>query len=127
MSAIAIITGYVGQDAELRYTPSGVPVASFSVAVRRRVGQEERTDWYRVSAWQKRGEFSAEYVKKGTLLQVQGRLERREYTAANGATVRDVEVVAENLELLGRRPGGDPVAAPAPVVEPLDVVEEVPF
>ncbi len=127
MGAMAIITGYVGQDAELRYTPAGVPVASFSVAVRRRAGQEERTDWYKVSAWQKRGEFASEYVKKGTLVQVQGRLEQREYTTSNGVNVRGVELIAENLELLGRRPGADPVPAAVPAVEPLDVAEEIPF
>ncbi len=82
-----ILVGNLGQDPEMRYTPSGVPVTSFSLAVNRvwtgQDGQrQEKTTWFRVTAWQREAELASQYLSKGRQVLVIG--EARAYTDREG-------------------------------------------
>ncbi|ATY86305.1 single-stranded DNA-binding protein [Kyrpidia spormannii] len=113
-----ILIGRLTQDPELRYTPSGTPVAHFTLAVDRpRLNQmgERETDFINIVVWQKLGELCAQYLRKGRLAAVEGRLQIRSYENREGQRVRVAEVVADNVRFLDRagdREGG-PSAPPA--------------
>lgn len=100
-----ILIGRLTQDPELRYTPSGVAVATFTLAVDRpRVNQmgERETDFINIVVWQKLGELCAQYLRKGRLAAVEGRLQIRTYENREGQRVRVAEVVADNVRFLDR-------------------------
>lgn len=95
-----VLIGRIGRDPELRYTPSGVAVASFSLAVNRQFKSqsgEQETDWFNIVAWKQQAEFAANYLGKGRLVAVQGRLQARSWVAQDGTKRNTVEVVAERL------------------------------
>jgi single-strand DNA-binding protein len=102
-----ILVGNVGKDPELRYTTSGVPVATFSLATtefwRDKDGaQQERTDWHSLVAWRKIAEIVQEYVHRGSRLLVEGRLQTRSYEK-NGEKRFVTEIIADNIVLLDSR------------------------
>ena len=104
MNKLTII-GNLTNDPELRTTPNGVYVCSFSVAVNRRVNQDkgtQETDFFRVAAWRQLGELCALYLTKGRKVCVVGsvRLDKREH---NGKTYADMAVTAEDVEFLSPR------------------------
>ncbi|MBI2841942.1 MAG: single-stranded DNA-binding protein [Armatimonadetes bacterium] len=108
-----VLIGRIGRDPELRYTPSGIAVASFSLAVNRRFKSqsgEEETDWFNIVAWKQNAEFAANYLTKGRLIAVQGRLQSRNWVAQDGTKRNTVEVVADRLTGLDKPK--DQVAAP---------------
>jgi single-strand DNA-binding protein len=134
-----IIIGRLGRDPEMRYTPSGVPVTSFSVATDRRWtdqnGQlQERTVWFRVSAWRRLAETTNQYLSKGRMVLVEGELsEPTPYQSRDGEWRASLEVTARNVQFLGGRDegGGAPAAAggreaPSEEAPTLDE-EEIPF
>jgi single-strand DNA-binding protein len=101
-----MITGRLGRDAELRVTPTnGAPVCNFSVASSRsvKVGEEwrEQTEWFRVVSWNKLAERVGKMCVKGTHVYVEGRLQSREYQDANGNPRTSVEVIADDVLILG--------------------------
>lgn len=108
-----IIVGSVGNDAELRYAPSGSPLANFSVATNRRykVGEEnkEETAWFRVTSWQKNIENLVPYILKGTQILVEGQLVPDEsggpkiWTDKEGKPRASFEVRADTIRLLGSK------------------------
>lgn len=108
-----VIVGYLGKDPEMRYTPTGVPVTSFSMAVSRnwtdQSGQrQEKTIWFRVSAWRKLAETVSQYATKGRLVLVTGELEEpRIYTDRDGTARTSLEVTAQNVRFLGSKGEGD--------------------
>ena len=117
------LIGNLGNDPEMRYTPSGVPVTSFSLAVTKRwTGQDgqrqEKTLWFRVSAWRKTAENVNQYLTKGSKVLVVGELEEaRAYTDREGNLRAALEVTAQNIQFLtprGEQHGGAPVPAGAP-------------
>ena len=95
------LIGRVGNDPELRSTPSGVTVCSFSVAVSSQ--KKEQTTWYRINAWRQLGEVCARYLSKGKLVAVAGELETRPYTAKDGTTRMSLDVQADAVEFLSPR------------------------
>ncbi|UOF91736.1 single-stranded DNA-binding protein [Fodinisporobacter ferrooxydans] len=100
-----ILIGRLTADPELRYTPNGVAVASFTLAVDRpRANQmgEREADFINIIVWQKLGELCAQYLRKGRLAAVDGRLQIRSYENKEGQRVRIAEVVAENVRFLDR-------------------------
>lgn len=100
-----ILIGRLTADPELRYTPNGTAVASFALAVDRpRANQngERETDFINIVVWNKLGELSAQYLKKGRLAAVEGRLQIRSYENREGQRVRVAEVVADNVRFLDR-------------------------
>ena len=101
-----IIVGNLGRDPEMRYTPSGVPVTSFSVAVNRRwTGQDgqqqEKTTWFRVTAWRKLAELCNEYLSKGQRVLVEGIVDASAWTGQDGQPRATLELTARNVRFLG--------------------------
>ena len=131
------LIGNLGNDPEMRYTPSGVPVTSFSLAVTKRwTGQDgqrqEKTLWFRISAWRKTAEIASQYLTKGSKVLVVGELEEaRAYTDREGNLRAALEVTAQNIQFLtprGDQQGGMPVPAGAPsAVEGGVSDEDIPF
>ncbi|GEC92471.1 single-stranded DNA-binding protein [Brevibacillus formosus] len=108
-----ILIGNLTKDPELRYTPNGVAVATFTVAVNRpRTNQagERETDFINIVAWQKLADLCASYLRKGRQAAIEGRMQTRSYDNKEGKRVYVTEVVAENVQFLGGRgneAGGD--------------------
>ncbi|MBN2365492.1 MAG: single-stranded DNA-binding protein [Calditrichaeota bacterium] len=105
-----LIIGRLGADPEVRYAPSGNPVANFNVATNHsykdRDGNfQEQTDWHRVVAWTRLAEFAKQYLKKGMRVYVEGRLQYREWQDQNGAKRTATEIVANDVQMLDS-PGG---------------------
>lgn len=106
MNKITII-GHLGRDPEMRYTPQGAAVTDFSVATSRRYTdnsgeRREETDWFRVSAWRQLAELCNQYLQKGSLVYVEGRLHVRTYEANDGSTRFSSEVTASDVRFLNR-------------------------
>lgn len=101
------LIGYLGGDPELRYTTEGTPVANFSLATNFRAGENEETTWFRVVAWRKLAENCAEYLAKGSLVFVEGRLRVREYEDRNGVTRTAIEVIANDVRFLSKNGGAN--------------------
>ena len=115
-----IIIGNVGRDPEMRYTPNGKAVTNFSVAVNRRFkgkdGQmQERTKWFRVTAWDKLAELCNQYLRKGRLVLVAGEIDASAYANQAGEPAASLELTAREVKFLGGKPQEDepPVSTPA--------------
>lgn len=107
-----MIIGHLGRDPEMRYTPSGRPVTTFSVATNRTwttTDGERRTDteWFNVVAWNKLAEICNQYLSKGQQVYIEGRLQTRRWEDANGVRHTSVEVVANEMIMLGDRRGDE--------------------
>ena len=103
------LVGNLGRDPEMRYTPSGVPVTSFSVATSRRYqGQDgqwqEKTIWFRATAWRKTAETVSQYLTKGSKVLIIGELEEpRPWTDKDGNTQVSLEVTVQTIKFLSAR------------------------
>ncbi|MDZ7836179.1 MAG: single-stranded DNA-binding protein [Alkalibacterium sp.] len=98
-----VLVGRLTRDAELRYTGSGIAVASFTVAVERpytNAQGERETDFINCVAWRKTAEIISNYTRKGSLVGVTGRMQTRNYTNNEGRKVYITEVVCENFQML---------------------------
>lgn len=135
MYSKTIVVGHLGRDPEMRYTPSGQPVTSFSVASTRRwTGQDgtqqEKTTWFRVTAWGKLGELCNQYLAKGRLVLVEGDIEASAWKSQDGEPRASLELTARNVRFLGGRdmvapvPGG---AGRSEMEGPMIEEEEIPF
>ena len=131
-----MIIGHLGRDPEMRYTPSGKPVCTFSVAVSRtwNSGDGERhseTEWFNIVAWGNLAETCKQHLSKGQLVYIEGRLQTRKWEDKEGQKHSSVEVVANEMTFLSdRREGGqNHDAAPAPGDEgaPTSNEDEFPF
>src|SRR6266550_8201235 len=105
----AMIIGNLGRDPEMRYTPSGQAVTQFTVAVNRnykdREGAwQEETEWFRVVAWGPLAERTAEYLRKGRKVYVEGRLQTRQWEGQDGQKRYTTELVANTVTPLDPRP-----------------------
>jgi single-strand DNA-binding protein len=103
-----ILVGNVGQDPDIQETGNGTKVAHFSLATNRRrsgVGDDvqERTDWHRVTLWNRMAQFAQDYVSKGDRVYVEGRLEYDSYER-DGITIPTADVNVRELVLLSPRP-----------------------
>ncbi len=138
-----IIAGNLGRDPEMRYTPDGTPVTSFSVATNRRWTNSdgtpgEETVWFRITAWRRQAEVAAKYLNKGRQVMVEGRLHAdpatggpRVYQRQDGSYGAQYEITAERIVFLGggngqtgepAAPAAEGAAEPAPAGD-----EELPF
>jgi single-strand DNA-binding protein len=104
-----ILIGRMASDPELKYTPSGIPVSQFRLAVNRPMsaearqnGQEKQADFFSIVAWRQSAEYAANYLGKGRLVAIEGRLQVREYVTQDGQKRRDTEIVVDNLKSLDR-------------------------
>ena len=105
-----IVIGHLGRDPEMRYTPNGQAVTSFSVASSRRYttsGGEQRdeTEWFNVSAWGKLGETCNQYLTKGQQVYIEGRMSSRTYEGRDGTTRVSLDVFLNDVQFLGGRSG----------------------
>ncbi len=104
----AILIGNLGGDPELRSTPSGTSVASFTLATNEswtdREGQkQERTEWHRIVAWGKLAEICGQYLRKGRQVYIEGRLTTRSWEDRQGNQRKTTEIVAQQMLMLGGR------------------------
>jgi single-strand DNA-binding protein len=126
MLNMAQIIGHLERDPEVRYTPEGTAVAKLAVATNQTwkdkdSEKQERTEWHRVVLFGKVAEIATEYLKKGSLVYLQGRLQTRKWQADDGQDRYTTEIVAERMKMLGGKgerntqaPGGKPVAEEPP-------------
>lgn len=104
-----MLIGNLTKDPELRYTPNGVAVTTFTVAINRpRTNQagEREADFINIVAWQKLADLCASYLRKGRQCAIEGRLQTRSFDNKEGKRVYVTEVVAENVQFLGAKEGG---------------------
>ena len=92
--------GRLGRDPEIRYTQSGKAVASFSLACSERRGGEESTEWVNVVAWEKLAEICGQYLVKGSLAFISGRMQTRKWQDKDGGTRYTTEIVAREMQML---------------------------
>ena len=113
----AVIIGRITADPELRTTPNGVSVTSFTIAVERsyqKSGEERQTDFINVVAWRGTAEFVSGYFRKGSMIAVQGSIQTRSYKDRNGNKRTAFEIVADNVSFCGsKNESGTGRAAPA--------------
>lgn len=128
----AFLIGNLTRDPELRYTPSGLAVTSFTVAANRSYTtpsgeKKDTTTFMKVVVWGKRAEVCGEYLNKGSLVFVEGRIQNRSWQAQDGTKRTTVEIVANNVQFLGA-PRGAVVKSKyseGEAQEPLDIAPEV--
>ncbi len=146
-----ILIGNLGRDPEVRYTASGSAVANLALATSdtwrdRQTGeQQERTEWHRVVMFNRLGEIAGEYLRKGSKVYIEGRLQTRKWQDQNGQDRYTTEIVANEMQMLDSRSGGGGAApmgggeqrpAQAPAAEtggggaqeaPADFDDDIPF
>jgi len=106
-----ILIGNLGKDPELRYTPGGQPVASFSLATTERWSdkngqRQDRTEWHNIVVWGKLGELANQYLKKGRSAYIEGRITTRSWDDRDGNKKYRTEIVANQIQFLGSAQGG---------------------
>jgi len=136
-----IVIGNLGRDPEMRYTPNGQSVTSFSVASNRKYTtaageQREETEWFNVSAWGRHAELCNQYLTKGQQVYVEGRLHSRTYETRDGQTrfvneinLTDVQFLSRGSEMGGEASGYAPGPGSGMGDEgpPMDDVDDLPF
>jgi single-strand DNA-binding protein len=103
-----ILIGNLGADPELRYTPSGAAVANFNIATtekwKDKDGQsQERTEWHRIILWSRQAEVAKEYLRKGSSVYIEGRIQNRSYDDKDGIKRYVTEIVGQRMQFLGGR------------------------
>ena len=108
-----ILIGNLGNDPDMRYMPNGEPVANISIATSetwndKNTGEKrEKTEWHRVVAYRRTAEVIGQYTRKGSKLYVEGRLQTRKWTDQSGQQRYTTEIVADNIQMLDSRSGGE--------------------
>lgn len=133
----AILVGNLGRDPEVRYTPSGVAVASFSIATSdewkdKDTGEKkERTEWHRIVAWRRLGEICGEYLHKGSQVYIEGKIQTRSWEDRDGNQRYTTEIIAQTMQMLGSSGRQGRAESPGerfPVEEPITVPDDdIPF
>ncbi len=136
-----IIVGNLGNDPDTRYMPSGTAVTNLSVATSRswkdkQSGeQKEHTEWHKVAMFDRLAEIAAEYLRKGSQVYIEGRLQTRKWQDKNGNDRWTTEIVANEMQMLGGRAGSGapamndapPASAPPPKSGSDDFDDDIPF
>jgi len=137
----AILVGRLGRDPETRYTSGGQAVCNFTLATdetyKDRSGErQKRTEWHRIVVWGKLAEICQQYLKKGSLVFIEGRIQTRQWDDRDGNKRTTTEIVASGMRMLGPKAApGEPVgpetsgeAAPEEAAPPAEVSDEdIPF
>ena len=144
------IIGRLGRDPEVRFTPGGEAVCNFSVATSERWKDKatnevkEETTWHRVSAWGRQAEIVGQYLVRGSLVYVEGKMTSRKYADKNGVEKESFEIRMQEMKMLSSREGGEQrqpqgqgpapaqrPAAPPPAARPSsgfdDMDDDIPF
>lgn len=117
MFNLVVLTGRLTADPELKTTPSGVSVTTFSIAVSRRykAGEETQADFINIVAWRQTAEFITKYFKKGSMIGIEGSIQTRRYTDKEGKNRTVFEVIANNAQFVESKrdsaPGADAPAS----------------
>jgi len=138
-----ILIGRLGRDPETRYMPNGDAVCNFSIATdeswKDQSGQKkERTEWHNITMYRKLAEIAAQYLKKGSQVYIEGRIQSRKYTGKDGIERTAYDIIASEMKMLGRKnesgatqadtppppTARQPAAQPAPVD---DLDSDIPF
>lgn len=138
-----ILIGNLGQDPEIKYMPSGSAVCNVSVATtdswsdKASGERQERTEWHRVVLFRRLAEIAGEYLRKGSQVYVEGRLQTRKWQDSSGQDRYSTEIVAQDMQMLGPRSGGgvgfdapaQPDRAPrqSPPSAPDEFDDDIPF
>jgi len=136
-----IVIGNLGNDPETRYMPSGSAVTNLSVATNeswkdKQTGeQKERTEWHKVAMFGRLAEIAAEYLRKGSQVYIEGKLRTRKWKDQQGNDRYTTEIVADEMQMLGGRSGGDapamgssdPPPGPPPQGSSDDFDDDIPF
>lgn len=120
------MVGNLGADPELRYTPSGRPVATFRIATTdvwtdANGERQERTEWHRIVTWDRLAEICGEYLRKGSKVYIEGRIQTRVWEDQNGVQRYTTEIVARDMRMLDTKPS---VPEEPP---PIEEEEDLPF
>lgn len=132
------IIGRLGADPDLRYTPNGNAVATLSVATNevwkdRDGNMQERTEWHRVVLWGRQAEVANEYLKKGSRVFIEGRLQTRNWEDKDGIKRYTTEIISQNIQFLDTRSDTDAGMPPIPPIsdddlpEPIQDDDDLPF
>ncbi len=108
-----ILVGHLGGDPEMRYTSSGTPVTNFSLATNERWNnqngeRQERTEWHKIVTWSKLAEISNQYLTKGQLVFIEGRIQTREWDDRDGNKRRTTEIIASDMRRMSPRSSDGP-------------------
>ena len=141
----AILIGRLGRAPEVRYMPNGEAVCNFSIATSEtwndQHGQkQERTEWHAITLYRRMAEVAGQYLKKGSQVYIEGRIQSRKYTDKNGIERTAYEIIGNEMKMLGGKAEGssesantaEPPApprrqAPAAPAQPVDDIDEIPF
>ena len=141
------LIGRLGRDPEVRYMPNGEAVCNFSIATSetwndRQTGQrQERTEWHAITLYRRLAEIAGQYLKKGSLVYIEGRIQSRKYTDKNGIERTAYEIIGSEMKMLGGKTEGssesantaEPPAPPrrqdsaAPAQPVDDIDDDIPF
>ncbi len=118
-----ILIGNLGKDPELRYTPSGTAVASFSLATSekwkdRDGNMQDKTEWHNIVVWGRQAEIAKEYLSKGRQVYIEGRIQTRSWDDKDGNKRYTTEIIAQRLNFLGSRGDQGGGGASSPDVPP---------
>jgi single-strand DNA-binding protein len=132
-----ILVGKLGKDPEVKYTPSGVTVAQFSIATSdewkdKETGEkQERTEWHRIVAWRRLAEICGEYLRKGSQVYIEGKIQTRQWEDRDGNKRYTTEIVAQNMQMLSsanKSARAEPHDPGFPTEEPITIPEDdIPF
>ena len=136
-----ILIGRLGRDPEVRYMPNGEAVCNFSVATSEtwndRNGQRvERTEWHNITMYRKLAEIAGQYLKKGSQVYLEGKIQSRKYTDKNGAERTAYDIIVNEMKMLGggnsEQPAQGEAPAPprrqaTPATSAEDIDDDVPF
>jgi single-strand DNA-binding protein len=129
-----IITGFLGRDPEMRYTPEGKAITNFSVAVSDGFGEHKKTLWFRCNAWEKKAEVCNQYLKKGSRVLVKGRLigdpktgGPKLWTKQDGTAGASFELTVEDVEFLSSQAEQQQSGVNAPQAAEQPNEDDIPF
>ena len=114
-----ILVGRLGKDPDTKYMPSGDAVTNFSIATsenwkdKQSGEKKEKTEWHNIDAFRRLGEICGEYLRKGSQVYIEGKLQTRKWQDKNGNDRYTTEIVANEMQMLGSRSGGGDSYAPA--------------
>ncbi|MBE6729556.1 MAG: single-stranded DNA-binding protein [Ruminococcaceae bacterium] len=116
MFNLVVLTGRLTADPELKTTPSGVSVTTFSIAVSRRykAGEETQADFINIVAWRQTAEFITKYFNKGSMIGIEGSIQTRRYTDKEGKSRTIFEVIANNVQFVESKRDSAPAAGEVP-------------
>lgn len=129
-----MLIGNLGKDPECRQIPSGQSVASFSIATKESYTKDnqrhEKTEWHKIVAWGKTAELVSKYLKKGSGVYIEGKLQTRKYTNKDGHEQYATEIVAQTVQFMDKKPKDETTHQEYPQpfeAHELDAFSEIPF